>query len=133
MGLNRITQQVSTMYSPNLAKGRLASRSQLVRGEARILRFGGGGLSPCHVECGSTSLYRGSGSRVSSAGPGDRAQVGVGANPSPEAETSVAFEALVEEPNLTLVTDWFLQFIYKVRLKKHPATKSHYFQSNLIF
>ena len=29
----------------------------------------------------------------------------------PEAESSVAFEALAEEPNLTLVTDSFLQFI----------------------
>jgi len=29
---------------------------------------------------------------------------------TPEAESSVAFEALVEEPNLTLVTDSFLQF-----------------------
>jgi len=30
---------------------------------------------------------------------------------APEAESSVAFEAPVEEPNLTLVTDSFLQFI----------------------
>ena len=47
----------------------------------------GGGLSPGNSKHGSASLYRG------------------------EAESSVAFEAPAEEPNLTLVTDSFLQFI----------------------
>jgi len=32
---------------------------------------------------------------------------------APEAESSVAFEALAEEPNLTLVTDSFSQFIWR--------------------
>ena len=34
-----------------------------------------------------------------------------GKAPPPEAESSVAFEAPAEEPNLTIVTDSFLQFI----------------------
>ena len=68
------------------------------RGEARILRLGG--LSPGHGKCGSTSLYGGSGAKP---------RVGVqGQNPSggsskaPEGESSVAFEALAEEPNFPL-------------------------------
>ena len=39
--------------------------------------------------------------------PGDSPGEGLGAKP-PEAEISVSFEALVEEPNLTLMTDSFL-------------------------
>jgi len=54
----------------------------------------------------------GSGGEVPSGGSGGRAPVGgQGAKPPPEAESTVAFEAPVEEPNLTLVTDSFLQFI----------------------
>ena len=45
--------------------------------------------------------------------PGGRKSpaVGSGAKPPPEAESSVAFEAPVKKPNLTLVTDSFLQLI----------------------
>ena len=76
------------------------------RGEARILRSYG--------ERGSASLYRGSGGRAPAGVQGTEPPVrGQGAKPPPppKAESSVAFEAPAEGPNLTLVTDSFLQFI----------------------
>jgi len=80
------------------------------RGEASILRLRGG-LSPGHGERGSASLYRGSGGAAPSDGSGAEPPVGSQGPSPPEAESSVAFEAPAEEPNLTLMTDSFLQFI----------------------
>jgi len=68
------------------------------KGEARILRLGG--LSPGH---------RGSGAELPAGVQGAEPRWEV--RGPPEAESSVAFEAPAEEPNLTLVTDSFLQFI----------------------
>ena len=63
---------------------------------------------------GSVSQNRGLGTEPPSGGLGSRAPgEGQGQSPLPEAESSVAFEALVEEPNLTLVTDSFLQLIQR--------------------
>ena len=77
----------------------------------------GGGLSPGHNERWSPSLYRGLGAEPPA---GSRAEPPVGSQggkaPSPEADSSVAFEALAEKPNLTLVTDSFSQFICRETL-----------------
>ena len=75
---------------------------QLGRGEARILRLRGGGLE--------TRSWRAQGlcPLDPSGGPEGRAPGGGSGTKPPEAESSVAFEAPVEELNLTLVTDSFL-------------------------
>ena len=62
-----------------------------------------GGLSPGHGECGTASPYRGLGEAPSEDAPGEES-----GGKTPEAESSVAFEAPAEEPNLTLVVDLFL-------------------------
>jgi len=80
--------------------------------EAKILRLGG--LSPSHGERGSEILYRGSGVEPQW-GPGSRAPGGRSGVNSPEAQSSVAFEAPAEEPNLILVTHSF----FAVHTEKH--------------
>ena len=69
------------------------------RGEARILRSGGG-LEPVMASAGARAYI------VVWGG----APVGIREQSSPEAESSVAFEAPAEEPNLTLVSDIFAIF-----------------------
>jgi len=54
---------------------------------------------------------RESGSGAPTGDPDGRAPVEWSGRRPPEVESSVAFEALVEEPNLTLVADSFLQFM----------------------
>jgi len=71
----------------------------------------GRGLSHGHGECGSGSLYRESGVERPPAGSRRQSPGGIREQSLPESESSVAFEALAEEPNLTLVTDSFLQLI----------------------
>ena len=65
-----------------------------------------GGLSPGHGERGTASLYRGLGQSPQLAA--GMPPVGSQETKLPEAESSVAFEAPAEEPNLTLVVDSFL-------------------------
>jgi len=65
-----------------------------------------------HGKRGSASLYRGLGAELPVEVQGQILWWRVkGKSPPPEAESSVAFEAPEVEPNLTLVTDSFLQFI----------------------
>ena len=79
------------------------------QGRGQDITFGG--FSPGHDECGSTRLYMGLGVELPLAVQGAKPPVGgEGAKP-PEAESSIAFEAPVEDANLTLMTDSFLQFI----------------------
>ena len=61
-------------------------------------------LEPCHGERGIASPYRVLGQNPSAGMP----PVGSQEAKPPEAESSVAFEAPAEEPNLTLVVDSFL-------------------------
>jgi len=79
--------------------------------EARPGYYVWGGLSFTHGQRGSTSLYRSLGVEPPAWVQGADPSMGVREAKPPEAESSVAFETLAEEPNLTLVTDWFLQFI----------------------
>jgi len=58
----------------------------------------------------SPSLYKGLGWSSPQWGP-QEAEPPVGARGAKPVESSVAFEAPAEEPNLTQVTDSFLQFI----------------------
>ena len=67
------------------------------RVEARILRLGG--LSFGHGERGSATLYRGSGAEPPAEVQGAEPPVGGQRGSPTEAESSVAFEALAEEPN----------------------------------
>ena len=75
----------------------MVHRCVCTQGRGQDITFGRG-LSPGHDECGSASLYRGF------RGQSPRG----GGQPPPEAESSVAFEAPAEEPNLSLVTYSFL-------------------------
>jgi len=65
-------------------------------GEPRILHFGGS--SPSHGERGSASLYKGLGAEPKWC---SRRHSSDGGKRTPEAESSVAFEAPAYEPNLT--------------------------------
>jgi len=75
------------------------------RGEARILRLGGGvGLEPRSSLAQECEPILGSGAKPPNGGPGGTAPVGVRVQrPPAEAESSVAFEDPAEEPNLTLL------------------------------
>jgi len=66
-----------------------------------------GGLSPGHDERGSASLYSGLEAEPPAGVQEQSPWCGGQGRSPPEAESSVAYEAPAEEPNLTLVTDSF--------------------------